>query len=378
MKIQSIHLDLYVCSKEGLFSGSWVTKVTKNLRTPCKLSLRKWCSKTCAESDEIYTLFGVVMHNGMSSCSGHYLSYVNVDILNKCANSFASKSGSTVVKESDFPASPFVPSIFKRETLAEGLSDEDLDGSVKDGNMSISSSKVIDSKKNEQICSPSLENESIGEIKQNAENHLGINTDCTEQHNISKDINETRKCQVSPEYKINLRFSEDEDSEEEEDFPRSMDITKFFKPLPRKKSSEMSHDEDAGKTSFDKGSKVKQNNDRVMPTMNKDNNMDINIGKCSAFSVFKKKYGSKTTPSKEVLTRETDNFQCSFESDTKARSLFTSNGFIKDNSKSSSTSTWLKFDDSEVTEITDDEMSCILSSSSSTFSTPYLLFYYRS
>lgn len=34
----------------------------------------------------MYRLFGVVMHSGMSSCSGHYLSYVNVDILNEQRN----------------------------------------------------------------------------------------------------------------------------------------------------------------------------------------------------------------------------------------------------------------------------------------------------
>ena len=34
----------------------------------------------------MYSLFGVVMHSGMSSCSGHYLSYVNVDILKRQAD----------------------------------------------------------------------------------------------------------------------------------------------------------------------------------------------------------------------------------------------------------------------------------------------------
>ena len=48
---------------------------------PQQLSVKKWCSKTCSEKNAVYSLFAVVMHSGMSSCSGHYLSYVNVGIL---------------------------------------------------------------------------------------------------------------------------------------------------------------------------------------------------------------------------------------------------------------------------------------------------------
>lgn len=50
----------------------------------------------------------------------------------------------------------------------------------------------------------------------------------------------------------------------------------------------------------------------------------------------------------------------------------------KENVFSSSEAKWLKFDDAEVEEISKKEMAEILSPSSSCYSTPYLLFYFRS
>ena len=50
----------------------------------------------------------------------------------------------------------------------------------------------------------------------------------------------------------------------------------------------------------------------------------------------------------------------------------------KENSFSSSEAKWLKFDDAEVQEINQNEMAEILSPSTSCYSTPYLLFYFRS
>ena len=43
-----------------------------------ELSITEWCSKTCPVSNPTYHLFGIVMHSGMTSCSGHYQAYVKV------------------------------------------------------------------------------------------------------------------------------------------------------------------------------------------------------------------------------------------------------------------------------------------------------------
>lgn len=43
-----------------------------------ELSLKEWCSKSCPLANPTYHLFGIVMHSGMTSCSGHYQAYVKV------------------------------------------------------------------------------------------------------------------------------------------------------------------------------------------------------------------------------------------------------------------------------------------------------------
>lgn len=55
-----------------------------------ELSLKEWCSKSCPLPNPTYHLFGIVMHSGMTSCSGHYQAYVKVptpnitDVNNNC------------------------------------------------------------------------------------------------------------------------------------------------------------------------------------------------------------------------------------------------------------------------------------------------------
>ena len=40
--------------------------------------MKEWCSNSCPLSNPTYHLFGIVMHSGMTSCSGHYQAYVKV------------------------------------------------------------------------------------------------------------------------------------------------------------------------------------------------------------------------------------------------------------------------------------------------------------
>ena len=43
-----------------------------------ELSVKEWCSKNCPIRNPTYHLFGIVMHSGMTSCSGHYQAYIKV------------------------------------------------------------------------------------------------------------------------------------------------------------------------------------------------------------------------------------------------------------------------------------------------------------
>ena len=43
-----------------------------------ELSLKDWCSNSSFIANPTFHLFGIVMHSGMTSCSGHYQAYVKV------------------------------------------------------------------------------------------------------------------------------------------------------------------------------------------------------------------------------------------------------------------------------------------------------------
>ena len=43
-----------------------------------ELSLKEWCSNSSSITNSTFHLFGIVMHSGMTSCSGHYQAYVKV------------------------------------------------------------------------------------------------------------------------------------------------------------------------------------------------------------------------------------------------------------------------------------------------------------
>ncbi|PFX29498.1 ubiquitin carboxyl-terminal hydrolase 1-like [Stylophora pistillata] len=73
-----IHLKRFTANASLGFLSSSVSKITSNLETPMELSVKEWCSKSCPLSNPTYHLFGIVMHSGMTSCSGHYQAYVQV------------------------------------------------------------------------------------------------------------------------------------------------------------------------------------------------------------------------------------------------------------------------------------------------------------
>ena len=68
-------LFLFVFS---LSADSTVLKINDHLATPLSLCLSQWCAKQCKQLNCKYDLCAVVMHSGVSSSSGHYISYVQI------------------------------------------------------------------------------------------------------------------------------------------------------------------------------------------------------------------------------------------------------------------------------------------------------------
>ncbi|XP_032230387.2 ubiquitin carboxyl-terminal hydrolase 1 [Nematostella vectensis] len=76
-QVLTLHLKRFTSVYSGLSPG-FVSKITSNLETPLMLSVYDWSSEACRKKCTNYELFGIVMHSGMTSCSGHYQAYVKV------------------------------------------------------------------------------------------------------------------------------------------------------------------------------------------------------------------------------------------------------------------------------------------------------------
>jgi hypothetical protein len=78
--ILTIHLKRFTALAGGGHSTGYVTKLNGNLATPMQLRLCRWCTSDCPNKNQTYTLFGIIMHNGCSTGSGHYLTYVRASL----------------------------------------------------------------------------------------------------------------------------------------------------------------------------------------------------------------------------------------------------------------------------------------------------------
>ncbi|XP_038064454.1 ubiquitin carboxyl-terminal hydrolase 1-like isoform X2 [Patiria miniata] len=76
--VLTIHLKRFSAFAGFLTADSTVSKVNDHLATPLSLCLSQWCAKQCKQLHCRYDLCAVVMHSGVSSSSGHYISYVQI------------------------------------------------------------------------------------------------------------------------------------------------------------------------------------------------------------------------------------------------------------------------------------------------------------
>ena len=59
------------------------SKITSNLATPLSLSVQEWCSNKCQSKSSVYELFGIVLHSGFTSGSGHYETYIRIPMIDQ-------------------------------------------------------------------------------------------------------------------------------------------------------------------------------------------------------------------------------------------------------------------------------------------------------
>ncbi|XP_071796920.1 ubiquitin carboxyl-terminal hydrolase 1-like [Asterias amurensis] len=76
--VLTIHLKRFSAFAGFLSADSTVSKINDHLATPLSLCLSQWCAKQCKQLQCKYDLCAVVMHSGVSSSSGHYISYVQI------------------------------------------------------------------------------------------------------------------------------------------------------------------------------------------------------------------------------------------------------------------------------------------------------------
>ncbi|CAI9569270.1 unnamed protein product [Staurois parvus] len=78
-EIVTIHLKCFAANSSEFDCYGGLSKVNTPLLTPLQLSLEEWSTKP---SSDVYGLFAVVMHSGVTISSGHYTAYVKLDDLN--------------------------------------------------------------------------------------------------------------------------------------------------------------------------------------------------------------------------------------------------------------------------------------------------------
>ncbi|XP_077132065.1 ubiquitin carboxyl-terminal hydrolase 1 [Ranitomeya variabilis] len=78
-EIVTIHLKCFAAVSSEFDCYGGLSKVNTPLLTPLQLSLEEWSTKP---SRDIYRLFAVVMHSGVTISSGHYTAYVKLSDLN--------------------------------------------------------------------------------------------------------------------------------------------------------------------------------------------------------------------------------------------------------------------------------------------------------
>lgn len=85
-----------------------------------ELSLKDWCSNSSSITNPTFHLFGVVMHSGMTSCSGHYQAYVKVLKSNMADVKNNNKQSNTYAPSSEYGNK--VHSVIESSHLSESQS----------------------------------------------------------------------------------------------------------------------------------------------------------------------------------------------------------------------------------------------------------------
>ncbi|XP_028300886.1 ubiquitin carboxyl-terminal hydrolase 1 isoform X2 [Gouania willdenowi] len=77
-EVVTIHLKRFSANSLEFDPYASLSKVNTPLQTPLSLSLEEWCTKSSACKGQIYQLFAVIMHSGLTISSGHYTAYIRM------------------------------------------------------------------------------------------------------------------------------------------------------------------------------------------------------------------------------------------------------------------------------------------------------------
>ncbi|KAI3368177.1 hypothetical protein L3Q82_007904 [Scortum barcoo] len=80
-EVITIHLKRFSANGLELDPYAGLSKVNTPLQTPLTLSLEEWCTRPSSTKGQLYELFGVIMHSGVTISSGHYTAFVRMSDL---------------------------------------------------------------------------------------------------------------------------------------------------------------------------------------------------------------------------------------------------------------------------------------------------------
>uniref|UniRef100_A0A3Q3VLA4 Ubiquitin carboxyl-terminal hydrolase n=1 Tax=Mola mola TaxID=94237 RepID=A0A3Q3VLA4_MOLML len=80
-EVITIHLKRFSANSLELDPYVGLSKVNTPLQTPLTLSLEDWCTRPSSAKGQVYQLFAVIMHSGVTISSGHYTAYIRMSNL---------------------------------------------------------------------------------------------------------------------------------------------------------------------------------------------------------------------------------------------------------------------------------------------------------
>lgn len=376
------------------------SKITSNLQTPFILSVQEWCSKKCQMDSNVYELFGIVAHSGMTSGSGHYETYVR---LSKDQNRNYEQNVQNL-KETKHDANG--------NCLEENSEEECSKNHVSFNGVDVASK--IDVNGNcileESECKPKLNGKSKRKRSRKSENGTIKIENGTEVAEKSPDISkEAKRKKVGDNSAVEAGESPLEGQAQAQTSCMSV-ITRYFQ-----RSRKVSSRDRSGKSSLNRGNsenkesnsnsvgkntdgkleenelEVKEDEEKLLETASNEKpkgyrSIDNYFNRTSSESHGKNMPKSPAIRKLHFQGNSEEESMCNGNSDSlkESQTAECQNNSSDDECQRTGTldvydeslkTGWVHFDDCTVASLSEQDILSILSSSDSSFTSPYLLFY---